>query len=482
MEFGKMKIQTKINFLNGFLFASCLLIGMMGYKGIHDLNKDIHDLGEVHIAAVRNMTLVDMMHDGLRAVVYKSIIASQTGNEAMASEAREEIKEFSENIRKYLENVGALPLDEKIKKSLDASKPAVETYTKSSDELVQMALTQGASQALSNIDPFNAAFEELEEKLGTLGGLIEEESNRSSQVSINHGETYNYISLLAMGIVSILSAGLWFYISRDIKGPIAGMIKVAQDVANSSQQLNNISQQMSSNSEETATQANVVSAAAEQVSKNVQTVATGMDQMSQAVQEISRSTSQGNAVVGNAVKTVQETNKTVSKLGESSEQIGNVVKVITSIAEQTNLLALNATIEAARAGEAGKGFAVVANEVKELAKQTSKSTEEISQKISMIQSDTHAAIKSIEEISQIISQINDLQHTVASAIEEQSATTSEISRNVQEAAKGSQEIAQNITGVAQSAQNTTMGATETQHSASELSKMAIELRLSASHF
>ena len=134
-----------------------------------------------------------------------------------------------------------------------------------------------------------------------------------------------------------------------------------------------------------------------------------------------------------------------------------MIKVITSIAQQTNLLALNATIEAARAGEAGKGFAVVANEVKELAKETAKATEDISRKIEAIQTDTKGAVEAIGQIGKMIIQINDIQNTIASAVEEQSATTNEISRNLAEAARGSTEIAQNITGVAEAARSTTAG-------------------------
>jgi len=181
-------------------------------------------------------------------------------------------------------------------------------------------------------------------------------------------------------------------------------------------------------------------------------------------------------VATSAVKVADKTNAIVAKLGESSAEIGNVVKVITSIAEQTNLLALNATIEAARAGEAGKGFAVVANEVKELAKQTARATEDISRKIEAIQDDTKGAVGAIAQIGTIINQINDLQNTIASAVEEQTATTGEISRNVTEAAKGSSEIAQNVTGVAQAARGTTEGASDTKKSADELSKMALDLQ------
>jgi len=170
------------------------------------------------------------------------------------------------------------------------------------------------------------------------------------------------------------------------------------------------------------------------------------------------------------------TNQTITKLGDSSMEIGEVIKVITSIAQQTNLLALNATIEAARAGEAGKGFAVVANEVKELAKETAKATEDISRKIEAIQGDTKAAVEAIGEISTVISQINDISNTIASAVEEQTATTNEMGRNITEAAKGATEIARNISGVADAAKSTSTGASHTNEAASELARLAAQMQ------
>ncbi len=260
------------------------------------------------------------------------------------------------------------------------------------------------------------------------------------------------------------------------KNLIHGISNNATALGAAAEELSAVSKQMSSNAEETSTQANVVSAASEQVNRNVQTVATGAEEMSASIREIAKNASEAARVATGAVKAAETTNNLVGKLGDSSADIGKVVKVITSIAQQTNLLALNATIEAARAGEAGKGFAVVANEVKELAKETAKATEDISQKIEAIQSDTRGAVRAIGEIGAIIGQINDLQGAIASAVEEQTATTNEITRNVSDAARGSSEIAQNIVTVARAAQSTQGGATDTERAASELARMASELQ------
>ena len=232
----------------------------------------------------------------------------------------------------------------------------------------------------------------------------------------------------------------------------------AQTLASAAEELTATSQQMSANAEETSAQANVVSKNSEQVNKNLQTVATGTEEMGASIKEIAKNATESAKIATAAVKVAETTNVTVSKLGESSTEIGQVIKVITSIAQQTNLLALNATIEAARAGEAGKGFAVVANEVKELAKETAKATEDISRKIEAIQTDTKASVDAIVTISGIINQVNDISNTIATAVEEQNATTNEMARNVSEAASGSGEITKNIAGVAEAAQSTTRGA------------------------
>ncbi len=250
----------------------------------------------------------------------------------------------------------------------------------------------------------------------------------------------------------------------------------SQALSSASEELAASSQQMGANSQQASSQANSVSAAAEQVSKNVQTVSAATEEMTVSIKEIAKNATEAAQVADSAAKVAETTNTTVAKLGESSTEIGNVIKVITSIAEQTNLLALNATIEAARAGAAGQGFAVVANEVKELAKETAKATEDIGRKIEAIQGDAKGAVETIGEITGVIKRINDIQNTIASAVEEQTATTNEISRNISEGAKGSADIAKNIGDVAQAAKSTQESAAASQQAAGELSRMATALR------
>ena len=319
------------------------------------------------------------------------------------------------------------------------------------------------------------------------------------EVRIDAFRAYRWKMLLATGLTLLLASLLARWIARSITEPIqrakAGLLELSEknlshrmnddtggelgemsgaidrtsdaiedalrtirdaatQLAARSQLHNEGSQQLSAAAEETFSQASVVSASAEQVSASAETVAASVEELTTSIREISGNASEAARVAHHAVGITQKTTENVGHLRESSDEIGEVIQVITSIAEQTNLLALNATIEAARAGEAGKGFAVVAQSVKELARETATATEDIGRKIEAIQRDTSEAIRGIDEISETIAKINDFQNSIASAVEEQTVTTREIGCNVGEAASGSREIAETITAVADAARQT----------------------------
>jgi methyl-accepting chemotaxis protein len=261
-----------------------------------------------------------------------------------------------------------------------------------------------------------------------------------------------------------------------MKNSLGDVIQLIADtamrVASASDELFAAREQITANSEDTSAQANIVSQTAQRVSQHLQTLSTGAEEMASTIQNISTHAHDAARIAGDAVRSARAANATVAKLGNSSAEIGEVIKVITTIAQQTNLLALNATIEAARAGQAGKGFAVVANEVKELAKQTATSTEDIGKRIAAIQSDTSSAVEAIATINAVINQINDISGTIAAAVEEQSATTNEMKRNVSEAATGADEISSSIGGVARVAEGTSFRAQESQRAAQELAEVA----------
>ena len=266
------------------------------------------------------------------------------------------------------------------------------------------------------------------------------------------------------------------------RAEVAGIGGHARTLAGASEQLSGINRTLAGSAEQTSAQARIVSNAAAEVSGNITVTASGTEEMGASIREIARNAADAARVARQAVQVADRTKTTVARLGESSTEIGKVVKVITAIAQQTNLLALNATIEAARAGDAGKGFAVVANEVKELAKGTAKATEEIGRKIEIIQGDTRDAVGEIHEIAGIIEQISGIQTTIAGAVEEQTATTNEMSRTVSEAARSAGAIAENMVGVAEAADATTASVAECQDAADQLARLSEQLHALVGRF
>ncbi|MDA1012840.1 MAG: methyl-accepting chemotaxis protein [Planctomycetota bacterium] len=398
---------------------------------------------------------------------------------------------------------------------------ALQQYTNDTETLLNVMDQAAADDSKVTPDDFEKAVERALSSSFMIWNSAAEELDALLSIRIAH---YRWSRLVALGLtlIAVLASGaLILVVSRSITRPLAKCVAglnalAARNVAyrtdvvgsgelgemaaavnqvaettqaamrairdhaerlriGASEQMD-ASHRMSASAEETSTQANLVSRSSEDVSRNTQTVAKAVEDLGTSIREIARNAGDAAHVATDAVRVADQTNETVTKLGTSSAEIGEVVKVITSIAEQTNLLALNATIEAARAGEAGKGFAVVANSVKELSKETANATDDIGRKIDAIQHDTHEAVQAIEKISHIILKINEYQNSIASAVEVQTVTTREITSNISEAARGSSEIAQNIARVADAAQETAQAAATTQQSANSATNLASELQ------
>jgi methyl-accepting chemotaxis protein len=497
--------------------AGTAVVAAVGYRNVQHTLASEQRVNDA-TAALRAAMTADMMHDALRADVLRSIFAARTAP-GEQGEVLGDLREHSSTFRVSLADSSLTRGDSVIQRDLATLQPALNTYITTAEEISVLAFRDRAA-AEARFPEFQDAFKVLEGQMEELGTAVEQQSltETASAATSQRASRWFITGFLLLSLAGSMVVA-WLVVrqilgslgktlfaiegaaggdltvetgvtSRDEFGTMARALDTllqsfrtsireiagnSTTLSSTAEGLTRVSQALSAGAEETSVQANVVARATEGVNRNVQTVTTASEEMSASIQEISRNAGQAARVAADAVLATETANQTMGRLGTSSNEIGAVVKTITSIAEQTNLLALNATIEAARAGEAGKGFAVVANEVKELAKETARATEDISRKVQAIQADTESAVQAIQAIGQVVAQISAAQTTIASAVEEQTATTNEINRNLVEAASGASEIAQNVGGVAEAAAETTRGASNTQSAASELSRMAANL-------
>jgi methyl-accepting chemotaxis protein len=513
-------VGRKVAALGAVGLLAALLVMGTGQYAIRTL-KDASEYQALTAAAVGKGLEADAASEAIHGAVLASLLADPAGHRAAEADAKEQTGALKNALAALneLATRGTLP-------TLADALSQGDAFVASSNRMMDMAAAdpEGATNLLGSYD---VAFDGFTSSLDVVNAQILADSNDSLSTArasaararailivlsvLAIAAVFIAARLVADGIVGPLKqavAGLRRLAAADLTGHVevrgedevarlatsfnsavddmSGLVRSLREsattLASSSEELSATSTQMGASAEETSVQANAVSAAAEQVSANVNTVAASTEEMSASIREIAANATEAADVATQAVGTAENATQTVSKLGDSSAEIGEVIKVITEIAEQTNLLALNATIEAARAGDAGKGFAVVANEVKELAKETASATDDIGQRIVAIQGDARAAVMAIDEISEVIARISDIQNTIASAVEQQTATTNEITRHVTEAATGADEIAASITGVAQAAHDTSSGAASTQVSARDLAQLADALNRSVMRF
>jgi methyl-accepting chemotaxis protein len=513
---NKLNLKMKLGLGFGVLLVLMMVLGICGYRSAvtaDKLSEEVDKVANKKELALMVEASLEMQSNGARGFLL-------TGKEDMLGRDEEGKAKFKESFDE-LERLATLP---EVKKLLAAIQEDYGQYRPVLDQEIELRRQGKTADAVALVSAPEAGKlrAEIRKDAAEVIEIEDKVKKEATDKRASNEATAKTLVLSLLLVGAVLGFSVSLFITRSITGAISKMVNMIQEIAgnnltvpdleikyqdeighagvalnrmknnlheviqsiagsalqvgSASEELNTTSQQITANSEETSAQADLVSKAAQSVSQNLQTVATGAEEMGASIKEIAKNATEAAKVATSAVKIAETTTAIVSKLGDSSTEIGNVIKVITSIAQQTNLLALNATIEAARAGEAGKGFAVVANEVKELAKETARATEDISRKIEAIQSDTQAAVDAIASISGVINQVNDISGTIATAVEEQNATTNEMSRNVSEAAQGSGEITGNIAGVAEAAQSTTRGAADTQKASQQLVETSTQLR------
>jgi len=498
--------------LLGLVFT--LAVGLTGAWGITRVAAGIDDVGRTS-AVVRDHIQASIFVDWSRADVSKMLTTSGDSQDTAASQLADHLR----LLKSKLSEATSLEHDPAIQAALDQEDKVAEQYVANAGKI--SGVRAQPAQAMQVLGPFLRNYQDLLNMMDATNDKLQAESRQTEsqarivvqrshlgiivfciassvflfaiafgitrQINRRLAELIRKLKHLAAGDLTqqvldtrrdeLAEIAHWFNDSVEkLRGTVERVASSADSVTSAVEDLNAASQLMSANSEETTAQANVVSMATSEVTRTLQTVATSTEEMNSSIKEITKNVGQAATVAAEAVQIANSANSTVSRLGDSSMEIGAVIKVITSIAQQTNLLALNATIEAARAGEAGKGFAVVANEVKELATQTAKATEDIGQKIGAIQLNTKESVDAIAKIGEIIVQINDISGTISNAMQEQHAVTNLIAQSVSEGAKGSSEIAANISSVAQAAQSTSLGANHVRKATGDLQEMSSRLK------
>jgi methyl-accepting chemotaxis protein len=503
--------------------AALLLVGVGALSDGEDRARQLEQINQL----TRQTLESDMAHDAVRGDVLRILLAVNRGGDttAEAEEVAADLAEHSAVLGAVGPTFTAPGVDPSVQSAARDVAPVIANYLDLAGKTVRAAT--GGDRNPATYADFQTAFSEVEEQLPAVGDALGRVAAAASKSVGDERDRAVTALSVAAAIGMLLTVAISWLVMRSIilplrdvsvvlngmaegdlthtskvdstdevgrmardlnraigsvRGTVQSLSTTARTVGTSADELSGASQRICSAAGQARDRAGEANRAAGEVSHNVDTLASASEEMGGSISEISRNANDALRVAGDAVAMADQTNTMMSRLGASSVEIGNVVKVITSIAEQTNLLALNATIEAARAGDAGKGFAVVAGEVKDLAQETARATDDISRRVDAIQADTDRAIEAIGEIGSIIARINDFQVTIASAVEEQTASTQESSRTVSDVASRTSEIAATIADISDVAGRNTSEAETSLTAARRLAGLAEDMNALVARF
>jgi len=471
--FSKLRIRTKL--IMGFIFLICVLV-FVGVYSIFELRGILKDSVQVYDSCTKplsDLAFITRDYYKLR-ISFRDLRNLNTSEEIKEHETKfritvEDLEKFNKNYETLIYSAEGRALYDDYYNMFSQWKDSVlycftlkeENKEEEFKELFGRTIPVG-----------NVIAEEKLEKLVFFKDNLSIKLNEATHTSAAHTEKLMFIIIISCVIIAIL---LVFFITMNFGSIIQKIMVEVNRLDGESEGLSSISDVAANASTELQSQTQTAASSSEEVAANVSTVASAVEELSASIKEIASNTVSATTLTKRSEERANEASEVMNRLGQSSQEIGNIVKSINGIAEQTNLLALNATIEAARAGEMGKGFAVVASEVKDLAKESAKATEDITIKITTIQDDVKNAIDVIREIIESVEQVNEVTTTIAAAVEEQSVTASEVNRNVSEATVGVSSIVEVITGIMQATSEYAQQADKIRNSSFSLKTLSGEL-------
>ncbi|MDO9184124.1 MAG: methyl-accepting chemotaxis protein [Bacteriovorax sp.] len=510
LKFKNWTIGSKIYLLSGVLLLNMLIVGFVGFRNANQLVKQLSDSTDNQLPCIRNMTLVDMMHDGLRAVVYHAVLVSASKDQKELIAVREEFEDFSKNIKKYLSNIDKLQINPAIRSAIAITTPKVENYVKDAEEVVSLALAGKTEAATGRLPLFQEAFEVLENDLENLGALIEKEAKQSNENGKSLGQQTSIISGLVIMFGFVFGLFLSILLTKTLVNQLSSLAQnlkmEASQVSSAATQIASVSENLSQATIEQSASLQETSSSLEEISSMVNSNTENAKQSSVVSIQSLGTAERGKAAVINMIKAIDDinssnngimeqindTNKEIENIVKIINEIGTKTKVINDIVFQTKLLSFNASVEAARAGEQGKGFAVVAEEVGNLAAMSGAAALEITSmldgSIKTVEGIVRASKEKIGKLilngkekvetgTRVAHECEDILNEIVDSVANVSKIITEISSASQEQSQGVHEITKALTQLDQVTQQNTANSAESANAADALSNQANTLNL-----